>query len=298
MTTTAISTPGRSRGLRDFGKRLLLGGLVAYVCYCAFFYFQQDQLTFPAPNNDPKASPTDADIPFEDLHLPVNRSEQIHAWWIPAADPTDKVVVAFHGNGYVIEREFGADRALFEASPLHRLGVNLLLVEYRGYGSSSPVTPSEKHLYEDAEAAFRYLTVQRNLPARDIVVFGRSIGTGPATELAKRHPDVAGLMLMSPFTSLLDAAKGVWYLRALPLSIRARNHFDNLSRISDVHVPVLIMVGTDDRLTPPSMSQALFRKANQPKQIYLQPGAGHEDMVDMGGQKLEDQMRAFIRSLR
>ena len=122
----------------------------------------------------------------------MNESEQIHPWWIPASPVSDKVLLVFHGNGYVLEQTVTG-----ELVPLHSLGVNLLLVDYRGYGSSSHRTPHEKRVYEDARAAFTYLTVQRNVPSRDVLFLGRSIGTGPATEMAKEHPDAGGLILLS-----------------------------------------------------------------------------------------------------
>jgi uncharacterized protein len=266
---------------------------VIYLSACAFFYIQQDQMTFPAPHEYVAATPSGSGIQFEDLHIPVNTSEQIHAWWIPASSASDKVLLVFHGNGYVLDQA-----ATGELVPLHALGANLLMIDYRGYGSSSPGTPNEKRVYEDARAAFSYLIHQRHVRVQDIVFWGRSIGTGPATELAKEHPEAGGLILISPFTSLIDAAKTIWYLRAFPLSLLARNRFDNLSKIDGVHIPVFIAVGTEDTLTPPTMSQALFQRANEPKRLYLSPGADHNEMMDTGVTMLESQISAFLQTIR
>jgi pimeloyl-ACP methyl ester carboxylesterase len=175
--------------------------VVIYVAACAFFYLQQDQMAFPAPLEYARATPSDVGIPFEDLHIPVNGSEQIHAWWIPAATASDKVLLLFHGNGYVLEQAVRG-----ELAPLHGLGTNLLMIDYRGYGSSSPGTPNERRVYEDARAAFSYLSVQRRIPSRDIIFLGRSIGTGPATEMAKEHPEAGGLILISAFGRSRPAA--------------------------------------------------------------------------------------------
>jgi hypothetical protein len=112
------------------------------------------------------------------------------------------------------------------------------------------------------------------------------------------HPDAGGLILISPFTSVPDAAKAIWYLNAFPIRLLSHNRFDNLSRIESVHVPVFIAVGTNDELTPPAMAQALFQKANEPKRLYLAPGAGHNDMISVGGQPLFDQLIAFLQTLR
>jgi uncharacterized protein len=251
-------------------------------------------MTFPAPSQYAKASPADVGIAFEDLHIPVNGSELVHAWWIPASGASDKVLLMFHGNGYVLEQAAGS---VGEVKSLHNLGPNLLLVDYRGYGSSSPGTPNETRVYEDARAALAYLITQRQVRVNNVIFMGRSIGTGPATQLAVEHPDAGGLILESPFTSVSEAAKATWYLRAFPLSLFVHNRFDNLSKIGSVHVPVFITVGTEDPLTPPEMAKALFQQANEPKGLYLVPGADHNGIVRVGGQKLEYQISGFVDRL-
>jgi fermentation-respiration switch protein FrsA (DUF1100 family) len=252
-------------------------------------------MTFPAPSHYAKATPVDAGIAFEDLHIPVNGSEQVHAWWIPASPPSEKVLLMFHGNGYVLEQAAGS---VGEVKSLHHLGPNLLLVDYRGYGSSSPGTPNETRVYEDARAALAYLINQRHVSIHEVIFMGRSIGTGPATQLAVEHPDAGGLILESPFTSVPEAARAIWYLRAFPLSLFVHNRFDNLSKIGSVHVPVFITVGAEDTLTPPEMAKALFQHANQHKELYLVPGADHNGIVGIGGQQLENQISGFIDGIR
>ena len=281
--------------LRTVLKTLLTLLLLTYAGLGALFYFQQDQMTFPAPKHYTKATPADDGIAFEDLHVAVTGSEQIHAWWIPATQPADEVLLMFHGNGYVLEQAAGPAG---EVMSLHRIGANLLLVDYRGYGSSSPGTPNEIRVYEDARAALGYLLNQRHLRIHDVILMGRSIGTGPATQLALEHPDAGGLILESAFTSVPEAAKAIWYLRVFPLSFFIHNRFDNLSKIGLVRVPVFITVGTEDTLTPPEMANALFQHANQPKLLYLVPGADHNGIVMAGGQALESQIRAFMSSVR
>lgn len=293
MPDTSIAVSRHASGLTRFVATLLTIVFVIYAGTCAYFYFEQDQMTFPAPTEYRPATPTNVGIPFEDLHIPVNRPDQIHAWWVPASPVSNRVLLVFHGNGYVLEQA-----ATRELVPLHSLRTNLLMIDYRGYGSSSRRTPNEKRVYEDAQAAFAYLVMQRKVPARDIIFLGRSIGTGPATEMANEHPEAGGLILISPFTSTIDVAKTIWYLRLFPLSLLSHNRFDNLSKMDGVHIPVFITVGTADRLTPPAMAQALFERANQPKRLYLSPGADHDDVMDTGVNMLEDQIRGFIQTIQ
>jgi uncharacterized protein len=204
----------------------------------------------------------------------------------PPSASADKVLLVFHGNGYVLDQSVS-----LEMIPLHSLAANLLLMDYRGYGTSSAVTPNEKRVNEDARAAFNYLTNVRRVPSQDIIFVGRSIGTGPAMEMAKEHPDAGGLILISPFTSTVDIAKTIWYLRIFPLALLSHNRFDNLSEIGAVHIPVFIAVGSEDRLTPPAMAQALFQNANEPKRLYVSPGADHNNILEVGLGALEKQIR-------
>jgi fermentation-respiration switch protein FrsA (DUF1100 family) len=260
------------------------------------FYFTQDPLVFPAPKHFAVYTPTEAKIGFEDLHIQVDQAGQIHAWYIPAVTSSDKVLLYFHGNGYCIEQT--AVPSIGEVIPLHNTGASVLMADYRGYGTSSPGTANEKRVYEDGRAALNYLTQVRRVPIHNIIIAGRSIGTGVATELAKENPGVGGLILVSPFTSTTAIANSVWYLRMLPLAILGHNQFDNLSKVGDVHVPLFIAVGDDDTLTPPSMAQALMEKANEPKRLYVVPGADHNSMFQVGQPELVAQISEFTQRLR
>lgn len=127
-----------------------------------------------------------------------------------------------------------------------------------------------------------------------VFVLGRSIGSGPATYLAWKNPGLAGLILESPFSSIEDAAGGFWYLRLYPLSLLLHTHFDNLSKIGSVRVPLFIVSGTADTLTPTRMAEKLFAQAHEPKQLYLVRSGTHNDVTTIGGERLARAMRAFV----
>jgi uncharacterized protein len=267
--------------------------VTVYLSVGAFFWFIQGRLLFPAPRSIEKTTPAVSGLRFEDLQIPVNARGHLHAWWIPSATPCTKALLVFHGNGYVIE-----DMAGGEAAALHQVGVNLLLVDYRGYGSSSPMVPDESTVNEDAEAALNYLRRERGVAVDQLFLLGRSIGSGPATHLAAGNRGLGGLILESPFTSIDDAARAIWYLRIYPISFMLRTHFANASRISSVRAPVLIVAGTSDALTPSWMAEEIFARANNPKQLYLVPQAGHDDLVDVGGNALTQELRKFVQRAR
>jgi uncharacterized protein len=295
MSSNVID-PIRPRSFLRRSVRTLAAFLaIAYFGIGAFFYLKQDAMTFPAPAHFETHTPAEAGILFEDLHIPVNPKDQIHAWYIPAASTSDKVLLYFHGNGYCLEQTVGT---MGEVVALHDIGVNLLMADYRGYGTSSPGQAREKSVYQDARAALNYLTQKRQMPIHDIVFVGRSIGTGVATEIAKEHPEAGGLVLISPFTSTIDVAKAsMWYLNVFPLFFLSHNQFNNLSKIDAVHVPVLILVGDHDTLTPPSMAQSLLSKANPPKRLQIITGPDHNQMFQVGQQELVQQMTTFVQTL-
>ncbi len=264
---------------------------VAYLTVGAFFYLQQSRLIFPAPRNHENRTPADVGLRFEDFRIPVNSNSYLHAWWIPSVSPTGKVILVFHGNGYVLEDMLGD-----EATSLHDVGVNLLLVDYRGYGSSTPISPNESTVDEDAQASLNYLLRDRAIPVGDIFVLGRSIGSSPATYLAQNHSGLGGLILESPFSSIDDAAASLWYFRIYPTAFMLRSHFDNLARIGSVTAPLLIVSGAADTLTPSWMVDKIFNRANPPKQLFIVPGAGHDDLPAKGGTALRRALQIFLSS--
>src|SRR5215475_7794602 len=126
--------PSLQRLIKIILTTIIVGITVLYVVMSVSVGLRQDQLVFPAPSDYPKLTPASIGLPFEDLHIPVNNDEQIHAWYIPAANPSAKVIVYFHGNAYTME-----DALSGEVRDLHDIGANLLIVDYRGYGGSSRV---------------------------------------------------------------------------------------------------------------------------------------------------------------
>lgn len=271
-----------------------IGGIIVlYVGILLLVGLQQDRMVFPAPAGYPNLSPASLGLPFENLHIPVSGKEQIHAWYIPAANPSAKVIVYFHGNAYTIE-----DALSGEVRDLRDTGANLLIVDYRGYGGSSPGQANGIRACEDARTALRYLTEQRRIRVEDVLIVGRSIGTAIAAQLALENPRAAGLVLLSPLTSVYAVARENKSMRWLPLELMgSRNKLDTLAKIEQIHVPILLIVGTQDTLTPPWMAQTLFERANQPKQIYLVAGADHNDLWDVGGRDLIARLNAFLNAV-
>ena len=232
--------------------------LLVVVAATALLYTQQRRLIFPAPSQFPQAPPPD----FRLVHTQTDDGLRLTAFHRPAA-PGQKTILFFHGNGDNLLGAIEATRG-FAAH-----GNGLLLVEYRGYGGN-PGSPREAGLYRDGDAAMRWLAAER-VAARDVVVVGNSIGSGPATEMALRH-DVAALMLVSGFSSLPDVVG-----EAMPFVPRwlVRDRFDNVGKLARVKAPVFLMHGDADTLVKPA-NLARLRRMRPDASAVLVPGAGHE----------------------
>jgi uncharacterized protein len=183
---------------------------------------------------------------------------------VPAADPAAPVAVYFHGNA-----ESAAQNLPF-AHDLARRGLGVFLAEYRGYGGLRG-TPEEEGLYADGEAAVDAVVSAGVRPER-LVLIGRSLGSGVATELALRKP-AALLVLISPYTSMVEMGKGL----AGPLAaLVVPDRFDNLAKIPRVRCPVVVLHGSRDEVIPVAMGRALANAA--PGVTYVEvPNAGHNN---------------------
>ncbi len=251
-----------------------LGLAVGYAAIVGLAFAFQDQLLFQ-PSSRLLATPDDAGMPYETVRLDTDDGETLHGWWIPAGDVSretssgasaTKTLLFFHGNAGNISGR------LESVKQFHELGLNVLIVDYRGYGQSSG-TPSEAGIYRDAEACWRHLTEEKGLAPQKLVVFGRSMGGGPATWLAAQEPPGA-LILESVFTNVPDV--GAHHYSFLPVRALATNQFDNESRVAEIKVPKLHIHSGEDRVVPFALGRRVYEAAAEPKQ-FLEIEGGHND---------------------
>jgi len=167
-------------------------------------------------------------------------------------------VLHFHGNADSVFSPW----QIRHCEALRQSGFNVLEIDYRGFGLT-PGQPSEAGMYEDAEAAYQEL-LQRGVSPERIILLGHSLGSGPAVLLATRHT-VAALVLFGAFTSIPDAAAGRYPY--LPVRLAVAVQFDSLSRIGNVHVPIIIAHSRADTLIPYSHALKLYAAANEPKHL-------------------------------
>jgi len=244
--------------------------LLAAVLFFAVFVLAQNRLLY-FPTRRLAATPEAQGLDADDLAIVTEDGVRLHGWRIRGAGT--RALLVFHGNAGNI-----ADRLERAAALHHRFGLDVFLVDYRGYGLSEG-TPSEEGLYRDARAVYRR-AVSDGFRPEQIVIFGESLGAAVAVDLASRWP-CAGLVLEAPFLSIPAMAR-VHY-PFVPASL-VRSRFDNLSKIADVAAPKLILVPELDDVVPPIQGRRLFEAAPGVRELVVVPGAHHSDAYVVGGE--------------
>ncbi len=192
-------------------------------------------------------------------------------WYVPPATADGPQLLYLHGNGGHIGYRAGRMRRMAA------LGWGVLLLEYRGYGGN-PGVPSEAGLWLDTQAGLDLLQ-RTGAPPDRTLVWGESLGTGLAVRLAAEAP-IAILLLESPYSCLSDVAR--WHAPLLPGGALLRGAYDAASRIARVRCPTLVMIGEADRVIPPALGRAMHDAITAPKQLWIAPHAGHNDLAEAG----------------
>ncbi len=254
--------------------RILYVPIVIYLSLAIYaWFFSEHQIFLPQPSSY-RDSP-------EILKLRSANGSMISALYLPNPSARFTLLVS-HGNA----EDLGDDRYWLE--DLRRAGFNVLAYDYQGYGTSQG-KPSERGAYQDEDATYEYLINNLKTSADRIIIFGRSIGSGPAVHLAARRP-AAALILQSPFVS---AFRVLTRIPLLPF-----DKFPNYKEIGRVYCPVLIIHGSNDRVIGRWHGEKLFALANQPKRFFLVQGADHNDLDMVGGTSYLKAIQAFAGSLK
>lgn len=233
-------------------KMLLAAGLI-YAGFAIYAGFFADSLIFQPHRSSYRDGP-------EIIKIASANAARISALYLPNPAARYTLLVS-HGNA----EDLGDDR--YWLSDLRAAGFSVFAYDYQGYGTSQG-RPTEANAYADEFAAYDYLALNLATPPDRIIIFGRSVGSGPAVRLAARRPS-AGLVLQSPF---LSAFRVLTRIPLLPF-----DRFPNYKTIQHVHCPVLIMHGTGDKVIGMRHGEELFKLANEPKQFIAVPAADHND---------------------
>ena len=295
------------------------GGVITYILYGTVFflgmlYMQQTTLLYAAnhpqiprrPDQIPPqykmSSPAQYNLRFEDVYIKCPDGEVIHSWLILQPGEASKsapTVMYFHGNAGNI----GMRLPLYN-DMCNRCKVNVMAVEYRGYGNSSGI-PSEEGLRMDADAALNWLMTEcESVNRKRIFLFGRSLGGAVATWLASKHassPVFKGLILENTFSSIGELALKLFPLLKMfrfLLPVLLKNKWDSEQQIRSVTVPVLFLAGLKDAMIPISHMRALYNASseNSPSRIFKEfPEGGHNDTPIKHKEEYNQVLEEFLK---
>lgn len=252
-------------------NRFIRSFLIIYVLVGLWALFFTDRLIFlPRPssysdNGDFIPLTSGAGVKIAGLYLP---------------NPQARYTILYsHGNG----EDLGD--ILPRLRELRDLGFALFSYDYRGYGLSEG-RPTVGGAYEDIKAAYDYLRQELKVPPEGIIVYGRSVGSGPSVDLASRVP-VAGLVVESGFISAFRVA--------IAVPLYPFDKFPNINKIDKVDAPVLIMHGDADEVIPFSHGKRLFAEAEEPKLSMWIAGGGHNNLLEVAGDRYVEKMQEFVK---
>lgn len=273
----------------------VIGLLVfGYVAACGYLWAAQPRLIF-RPRAEITETPANFGLAHEDVFIEVAAAggvERMHAWWVPNDRDNGLTILYLHGAALNI----GANSD--HAQRLHSLGFNVFLISYRGFGRSEGQFPSEQSVYQDATAAWDYLTRERGIDPRAVIIYGHSLGGAVAIDLAVRHPDAAGLIVEASFTSMRALADTRAKYRIFPIDLILHQDFNSIAKVGKLQVPVLYLHGTADGVVPPDMSRELSERTASPYALVFIDGGGHNNSARIGGKIYLDAIRVFIESRR
>lgn len=258
------------RGRRFAALRALGLAFAVFVAGgCAYLSEKQGELIFRPTSDVWRGYNPDAQK-VDEHWIPVGtEGAKLHAWWVPAEDPKAPTVLYLHGA------RWNLSGSVTRIERWRKLGFSVLAIDYRGFGKSTPASPTEQLSYEDAEAGWEYLA--KVAPGRPRYVVGHSLGGAIGAELARRRPECQGLVLEATFTSIRDmVSRSAWGY--IPVGLILTQEFDTLSKIGEIRAPVLITHGTEDRIVPFDMGEKLYAAVNAPKRFIRVEGGNHHNL--------------------
>jgi hypothetical protein len=263
--------------LKALGFILLLALACGYLTLCVLFYQGQWQLVLH-PSRSKPAPAAIAGTPIVPIHFGIDESAtpQLTGWWLPAAPnsryPTATVLYLPSGDGSLADSD-----APITLAALHTAGINIFAFDYRGFGQSAALHPTQRRMQQDAAFAWQYLTASRHLAPTQIVLFGTGVGAALATQLAAQHPQAAALIVAAPRPDLLQFVEADPRAKLLPVRLLFHNRFEIAPLLARLPTPKLLLVNSQagpgsSHSAPNDPATTLYRNAANPKfTLYLSP---------------------------
>lgn len=293
--STSTSQRGNSRlrswGRSFFSRERLIAVLVAIAFLAVALFLGLRWLEWTVTFHPaPYIASADWEVPdgASEVWFTTKDRVRLHGWFFKRAKPSRATVIFFHGNaGNVSDISW-------IGGLLRDRGFNVLVFDYRGFGRSEGASTGEQSVYADADAAYDYVVRIRGVSPQEVVLYGQSLGTTAAVDLASRH-QCGAIILESGLSSASDMATNVlpWMPRAFHLLLK--NRFDSAHKLASVHCPVLITHGEPDPIIPTEQARKLFAAAHEPRKLLIFPGGGHNVFGTQGAAYLNS-LSDFVRT--
>ena len=266
--------------------KFILVVAASYGLLVVLVYFMQGRMLYLAdvPGRTLTMTPADAGMDYQNVSIETTDGVTLHGWFIDGR--SSQVLLFFHGNAGNISHRLDSIGQFLD------LGLSVLIIDYRGYGQSTGRI-TETGIYRDADAAWRYLIDDRGIAARDIVIFGRSLGASVASRLASEQQPLA-LIVESSFTSIPDIAQDLYPW--LPARWMSRLSHATRDYVRDVRCPILVIHSRDDEIIPFRHGEAIFAAANEPRTLLPIRGT-HNDAFLLDERAYVEGLRTFLAGL-
>lgn len=262
--------------------------IVSVILLIMISTLEKQMIYYPAKYPDGFWEPERFGVPVKDCWFTAEDGVRLHGWYAEGVESDlDLTLLWYHGNAGNITHRLENMRDLLD------LGVNVFIIDYRGYGKSEG-EPDEPGLYKDGVAAYDYLIDEKDHTKDNIVLFGRSLGSAVAVEVATQR-EVRGMVLESAFTDAKAMARII--MPFLPVGAVISSKFDSIGKIRDINVPVLFTHGDRDTIVPIDLGKELYKAANEPKTFYTIQGADHNDTYIVGGADYYQTIKKFLEEL-
>ncbi len=236
--------------------------ILCYLLLVFFVFFNQRNLLYhPFENN---YSSDVANFSYEEIFIPTSNGNNLKAWFHKKNLEKKKTLVFFHGNAGDLKNR------IYKLNLIKDFDINFLIVAYRGF-SGNKGKPTEEGLYEDAKYTLEWLGKQK-INDDKIIIYGESLGTAISVEIAQ-NKKFAGIILESPFTSMVDAGKHYYFY--LPVSLLLKDRYETLDKLKNIKIPILVMHGKKDKIVPFIMGKKVYENANTPKFSYFPDNDDH-----------------------
>ena len=261
--------------------QLILIIFVIYFLILVFLYFYQRNLLYhPNENN---YSEDKISVEIQKVKIPTSDNIELVGWYHKKNLKSYKTLIYFHGNAGSLENR------IHKLNHFQDMNINFLIIAWRGFSGNNG-KPSEEGLYLDGNSAINWL-IKEGVAEKNLILYGESLGTGVAIQLAQNR-NFGGVILETPFTSMVDAAKN--FYPYIPVNLLLKDKFENYKKVKNINSPILVMHGEIDQIVPFSMGKKIYEIANEPKYSYFTKYDNHMMEYD---DKLVLALKSFFKSL-